>query len=65
MHLFHLVLNFYREMSFGFFSFFFFAPPNRNVKREVKGLAGLEHENIVRYYCSWKGYDHVTYPDSR
>nr|XP_009932715.1 PREDICTED: interferon-induced, double-stranded RNA-activated protein kinase [Opisthocomus hoazin] len=36
-----------------------------NVKREVKGLAGLEHENIVRYYCSWKGYDHVTYPDSR
>ncbi|XP_052661359.1 interferon-induced, double-stranded RNA-activated protein kinase isoform X3 [Harpia harpyja] len=37
----------------------------RNVKREVKELARLDHENIVRYYCSWKGYDHVTYPDSR
>ncbi|XP_009329316.1 PREDICTED: interferon-induced, double-stranded RNA-activated protein kinase [Pygoscelis adeliae] len=37
----------------------------RNVNREVKALAGLDHENIVRYYCSWKGYDHVTYPDSR
>ncbi|XP_009282062.1 PREDICTED: interferon-induced, double-stranded RNA-activated protein kinase [Aptenodytes forsteri] len=36
-----------------------------NVKREVKELARLDHENIVRYYCSWKGYDHVTYPDSR
>ncbi|XP_010283522.1 PREDICTED: interferon-induced, double-stranded RNA-activated protein kinase, partial [Phaethon lepturus] len=37
----------------------------KNVKREVKELARLHHENIVRYYCSWKGYDHVTYPDSR
>uniref|UniRef100_A0A8C0BR15 Eukaryotic translation initiation factor 2 alpha kinase 2 n=1 Tax=Buteo japonicus TaxID=224669 RepID=A0A8C0BR15_9AVES len=36
-----------------------------NVKREVKELARLDHENIVRYYCSWKGYDHVTYSDSR
>ncbi|KAM6272902.1 interferon-induced, double-stranded RNA-activated protein kinase isoform 2-T5 [Spheniscus humboldti] len=36
-----------------------------NVKREVKELARLNHENIVRYYCSWKGSDHVTYPDSR
>ncbi|XP_014135347.1 interferon-induced, double-stranded RNA-activated protein kinase [Falco biarmicus] len=37
----------------------------KNVKREVKELARLDHENIVRYYCSWKGFDHVTYPDSR
>ncbi|KAM6433426.1 interferon-induced, double-stranded RNA-activated protein kinase [Rhynochetos jubatus] len=37
----------------------------KNVKREVKELARLDHENIVRYYCSWKGYDHVTCPDSR
>ncbi|OXB80280.1 UNVERIFIED_CONTAM: hypothetical protein H355_013678 [Colinus virginianus] len=37
---------------------------NRNVIREVKGLAQLEHENIVRYYCSWEGTDHMTYPDS-
>uniref|UniRef100_A0A672U881 Eukaryotic translation initiation factor 2 alpha kinase 2 n=1 Tax=Strigops habroptila TaxID=2489341 RepID=A0A672U881_STRHB len=33
--------------------------------REVKQLAALAHENIVRYYNSWKGYDHVTSPDSR
>ncbi|OXB65443.1 hypothetical protein ASZ78_005070 [Callipepla squamata] len=37
---------------------------SRNVIREVKGLAQLEHENIVRYYCSWEGTDHMTYPDS-
>ncbi|XP_025958407.1 interferon-induced, double-stranded RNA-activated protein kinase isoform X2 [Dromaius novaehollandiae] len=37
----------------------------KNVKREVKELAGLDHENIVRYYSSWKGKDYVTYPDSR
>ncbi|XP_010119648.1 PREDICTED: interferon-induced, double-stranded RNA-activated protein kinase [Chlamydotis macqueenii] len=35
----------------------------KNVKREVKVLARLDHENIVRYYFSWKGYDHD--PDSR
>ncbi|KAM6083927.1 interferon-induced, double-stranded RNA-activated protein kinase isoform 2-T2 [Theristicus caerulescens] len=37
----------------------------KNVKREVTGLAGLNHENIVRYYSSWKGNDYVTYQDSR
>ncbi|NXR79915.1 E2AK2 kinase, partial [Pycnonotus jocosus] len=34
------------------------------VEREAKELAGLIHENIVRYHCSWKGYDHIKYPDS-
>ncbi|NXD66161.1 E2AK2 kinase, partial [Eolophus roseicapillus] len=33
--------------------------------REVKQLAGLDHKNIVRYYSSWKGYDHVTSQASR
>ncbi|XP_066034678.1 interferon-induced, double-stranded RNA-activated protein kinase [Chamaea fasciata] len=34
------------------------------VEREAEGLARLTHENIVRYHCSWKGYDHIKYPDS-
>ncbi|NXF21410.1 E2AK2 kinase, partial [Rhodinocichla rosea] len=34
------------------------------VEREAQGLARLSHENIVRYHCSWKGYDHIKYPDS-
>ncbi|NWU78707.1 E2AK2 kinase, partial [Onychorhynchus coronatus] len=32
----------------------------KNVRREAEGLARLTHENIVRYHCSWKGYDHIT-----
>ncbi|NXK30892.1 E2AK2 kinase, partial [Piprites chloris] len=32
----------------------------KKVKREAEGLARLIHENIVRYHCSWKGYDHIT-----
>ncbi|NXQ17220.1 E2AK2 kinase, partial [Peucedramus taeniatus] len=34
------------------------------VEREAQGLASLTHENIVRYHCSWKGRDHIKYPDS-
>ncbi|XP_066172016.1 interferon-induced, double-stranded RNA-activated protein kinase [Sylvia atricapilla] len=33
------------------------------VEREAEGLSELTHENIVRYHCSWKGYDHIKYPD--
>ncbi|NXS77295.1 E2AK2 kinase, partial [Erpornis zantholeuca] len=33
------------------------------VEREAEGLARLTHENIVRYHSSWKGYDHMKYPD--
>ncbi|XP_065487181.1 interferon-induced, double-stranded RNA-activated protein kinase isoform X2 [Caloenas nicobarica] len=36
----------------------------RDVRREVKELARLDHENIVRYHSCWKGNDHVTSPDS-
>ncbi|NXL95280.1 E2AK2 kinase, partial [Alectura lathami] len=36
-----------------------------NGLREVKELARLQHENIVRYFCSWEGSDYMTYPDSR
>ncbi|NXC08244.1 E2AK2 kinase, partial [Orthonyx spaldingii] len=36
----------------------------KNVEREAVGLARLKHENIVRYHSSWKGYDHIKYPDS-
>ncbi|NWS02829.1 E2AK2 kinase, partial [Motacilla alba] len=35
------------------------------VDREARGLARLSHENIVRYHSSWKGDDHIKYPDSR
>ncbi|NWZ89934.1 E2AK2 kinase, partial [Nesospiza acunhae] len=34
------------------------------VEREAQGLAKLSHENIVRYHCSWKGYDHIKYSGS-
>ncbi|KAM6367389.1 interferon-induced, double-stranded RNA-activated protein kinase isoform 2-T3 [Alca torda] len=37
----------------------------KNVLREVKELAKLQHENIVRYCCSWDGYDHVIDPYTR
>ncbi|XP_032537629.1 interferon-induced, double-stranded RNA-activated protein kinase isoform X1 [Chiroxiphia lanceolata] len=36
----------------------------KNVRREAEGLARLTHENIVRYHCSWKGYDHITSRDA-
>ncbi|NWV52744.1 E2AK2 kinase, partial [Daphoenositta chrysoptera] len=36
----------------------------QKVEREAEGLARLTHENIVRYHSSWKGYDHMNYPDS-
>ncbi|XP_051639024.1 interferon-induced, double-stranded RNA-activated protein kinase isoform X2 [Manacus candei] len=36
----------------------------KNVRREAEGLARLTHENIVRYHCSWKGYDHITSQDA-
>ncbi|KAF4794930.1 eukaryotic translation initiation factor 2 alpha kinase 2 [Turdus rufiventris] len=32
------------------------------VEREAKGLAMLTHENIVRYHCSWTGYDCIKDP---
>ncbi|NXT83848.1 E2AK2 kinase, partial [Zapornia atra] len=35
-----------------------------NVMREVKLLAKLDHENIVRYYYSWKGRDCMYTSDS-
>ncbi|NXD30155.1 E2AK2 kinase, partial [Spelaeornis formosus] len=41
-----------------------FFPPDRKVVREAEGLAKLAHENIVRYHSSWKGHDHIKYPDS-
>ncbi|KAM7060972.1 interferon-induced, double-stranded RNA-activated protein kinase isoform 2-T2 [Acridotheres tristis] len=34
------------------------------VQRESEGLARLKHENIVRYHCSWKGYDYIKDPDT-
>ncbi|NXA83902.1 E2AK2 kinase, partial [Thryothorus ludovicianus] len=35
----------------------------KKVEREAEGLAKLTHENIVRYHCSWKGYDCIKHPD--
>uniref|UniRef100_A0A8C5IG97 Eukaryotic translation initiation factor 2 alpha kinase 2 n=1 Tax=Junco hyemalis TaxID=40217 RepID=A0A8C5IG97_JUNHY len=35
----------------------------KKVEREARGLARLSHENIVRYHCSWRGYDRPTRPD--
>ncbi|XP_056342475.1 interferon-induced, double-stranded RNA-activated protein kinase isoform X1 [Oenanthe melanoleuca] len=34
------------------------------VEREAKGLAILTHENIVRYHCSWRGYDYIKNRDT-
>ncbi|XP_058656760.1 interferon-induced, double-stranded RNA-activated protein kinase [Ammospiza nelsoni] len=35
------------------------------VEREARGLARLSHENIVRYHCSWRGYDRIEGSGSR
>ncbi|XP_063007922.1 interferon-induced, double-stranded RNA-activated protein kinase isoform X2 [Melospiza melodia melodia] len=35
------------------------------VEREARGLARLSHENIVRYHCSWSGYDRIEGSGSR
>ncbi|XP_054135256.1 interferon-induced, double-stranded RNA-activated protein kinase [Melozone crissalis] len=35
------------------------------VEREARGLARLSHENIVRYHCSWRGYDRIKGSGSR
>ncbi|XP_064301944.1 interferon-induced, double-stranded RNA-activated protein kinase [Phalacrocorax carbo] len=37
----------------------------KDVEREVEELARLDHENIVRYYCSWKGRDNITDSEPR
>ncbi|CAO3607918.1 unnamed protein product [Mucor fragilis] len=38
--------------------------PYEKIFREIKNLARLEHQNVIRYYSSWLEYDGSTHDDS-
>lgn len=38
--------------------------PYEKIFREIKNLARLEHQNVIRYYSSWLEYDGSTQDDS-